>query len=227
MGWKVFVVSLERKACGTAIGRAAVAVQWLVDARTDAGRRGTVLMQGSVMQVMPAKAAPHWLVATASIVIIVAGVGWFGTTVWETRRAIMHDAKALADEAQAKAEAAERERKAIPKIGEMEDLSFANADGAHVTMTNMGDDVLYNCMRGVVTSKATRNTTRSVAVCTGAVQPHSTVTLDAPFRVGAVRELCSGKPDAFGNRHVDWDLCGFELEPATASTGPVVPITHP
>ena len=182
--------------------------------------RGTPYPTSSV-QSLSSRPQIHWLLATASIVVIVACVGWVGSTVWGIVRDLKHDQKVLADEAQAKADALEKEAKATAHPGPLEYSAYTNGEAAHLTFTNLGPLPVYQCVRGVVESKATGNTTKSIEVCTGAVKSHSTVVLEAPYRIGAVQELCQGKPDPFGNRRIDWTLCGFEMEPVVDGPAPV------
>lgn len=146
----------------------------------------------SNVQNVPAKPQIHWLLATACIVVILAALGAAFSTVREIAA----------------------EMAAIAKPGSMENSAYTNADAAHVTFTNMSSGTLYQCVRGVVTNKAGKST-KTVAVCTGDVKPHSTVELVAPYHVGEVRDLCSGRADQFGIKQLDWDLCTFDVEPAS------------
>jgi len=92
-----------------------------------------------------------------------------------------------------------------------------NAVAAHVTLTNTTGSTRYACFRGVV--KRTNGTSApaySAAVCSGDLKPHSSISLEAPYDPGAVEKLCSGQPNSFGVRSLDWDLCTFDLEPVSA-----------
>ncbi len=64
-----------------------------------------------------------------------------------------------------------------------------------------------------MTDQGTSKTTETVEVCSGNLAPHSTVTLVAPYVVGAVEDLCSStKQTYFGERkELDWDLCTFDV----------------
>ena len=49
----------------------------------------------------------------------------------------------------------------------------------------------------------------TVSGSAGLFEPKTTTVLVAPYRVGAVEQLCEGDPDRFGNRHLDWSGCTF------------------
>jgi hypothetical protein len=95
--------------------------------------------------------------------------------------------------------------------GEFKQSASTSADAAHVTLTNLNSWTMSTCVTAVVTSIKTRTTVRSVPVCTGEVKPRTTVTLEAPYSVGAIKELCPDTTNTF--RAVDWDKCTFDLEP--------------
>jgi hypothetical protein len=170
----------------------------------------------SSVQSPPTRPQIHWLLATASAVVIIASVGWVASTVWGIVRELKHEQKAIADEAQAKAEALEKEARATARPGSMERSTFTNGEAAHFTLTNTSDAPLFQWLRGVVEGKSDGHKAKSVVVCSGDVRPHSTVTLEAPYRVGAVQELCQGKPDPYGHRYIDWTLCTFDVEAVEA-----------
>lgn len=95
-----------------------------------------------------------------------------------------------------------------------ESSSYTNANAAHITLTNLKAYPLQTCIRGVIRTKGMKaERIETVAVCSGEVKPRSTVVLEAPWHVGAVEKLCSGEPDRFGNTHLEWDRCSYDLEP--------------
>jgi hypothetical protein len=122
----------------------------------------------------------------------------------------------IRDEAQAgredRREAREKDREKDlaalkPKPGEVLTLSSANAYHATVTMTNASsDDVRRACFIATVTHKQTGLTAKSVEVCSGAIAPRSTLTVDAPFQVGAIEKLCTDPVKGF-----TWDVCSLEI----------------
>ena len=70
-------------------------------------------------------------------------------------------------------------------------------------------------VQGVVGS-TTGTKVESHLVCTGEVKPHSTVSLDSPYRVGAVLEICN--KTSFGDtKVVDWSKCSFDVVDVTAA----------
>jgi hypothetical protein len=85
-----------------------------------------------------------------------------------------------------------------------------NAEASHLTFTNLGDSPAYACVQGVVESSA-KTHVFSVKVCTGHVPPHQTVHVEAPYKVGAVIEICN-KPSPFGEgKVIDWSKCNFDV----------------
>ncbi len=107
----------------------------------------------------------------------------------------------------------DRER---PREAVLENSAYSLADYARVTLTNTSEFTEYECFRALILSKITGAYTKSVTVCTGDMKAHSSVTLDAPYRTNEVHSLCDGKPDGYGNRHLDWSLCEFDVYPSTA-----------
>jgi hypothetical protein len=84
-----------------------------------------------------------------------------------------------------------------------------NSEEAIMTMTNLGKQPQYWCGRGIVSNK-TGATAKSLIVCTG-IKSKETVEIKAPYRVGAIRELCgTGK---LLIDPIDWDKCSFTTEP--------------
>ena len=91
--------------------------------------------------------------------------------------------------------------------------SSATGDHASITLTNITSSRVYACMRGVVTNTVSRATLASHTVCTGEMAPRSTVHLVAPFRVGAVQDLCF---KTIGETKIlDWSKCTFEIDDQT------------
>ena len=85
--------------------------------------------------------------------------------------------------------------------------SRTNGEEAILTMTNLGKRAQYWCGYGVV-SNQTGATTKSIIACK-TVGPRETVELRAPYRVGAVRELCANG----ALNLIDWDKCSFTTVP--------------
>lgn len=139
----------------------------------------------------------HWLGAIACLVVVLAGAGYAIQSV--------NDGIALAH--------------ALGHPGEMESLAYTSAEAAHITFTNLSEATLYQCVRAVVRTKDRASNANSVAVCTGDVKPHTSAVIEAPYKVGAVKAICSGEPDRFGTRQVDWDLCEFYIEAAMPGKG--------
>lgn len=90
----------------------------------------------------------------------------------------------------------------------------STADDAHFVLTNGHDRMAMACVKGVVTSKATGTKVESIVVCTGLVAPYTTVDLRAPYRVGAVLEICNEPHPIFGKR-LDWSKCSFAMTDVT------------
>ncbi len=93
-----------------------------------------------------------------------------------------------------------------PQEAKIPNQSYANISGAHFTFTNQSQRQVYSCVAGVLTDIATKRSLKTQVVCTGAMAPYSTVTVDAHFP-GAIDDVCS---DARGN--LSWDGCTFETE---------------
>jgi hypothetical protein len=95
--------------------------------------------------------------------------------------------------------------------------SHTNAEAAHITFTNRGATTAWACVKGVVSSSPTGTQVASHIVCTGDVKPHSTIVLDAPYRVGAVLEICN--KIGFGDvKLVDWSKCSFDVVDVTSAS---------
>lgn len=135
----------------------------------------------------------HPLIAGACVVVILAGLD---AAITQAREQMHMEA-------------------AVGKVGAIEDLAWTSGEAAHVVLTNLTSATLYQCVRAVVRRKSDGTQQRSVPVCSGDLKPHTTTSLDAPYPWGTVKDLCAGKPDSFGVRALDWDLCTFDLEPAT------------
>ena len=88
--------------------------------------------------------------------------------------------------------------------------AHTSADAAKMTFTNRGAGAAWACVKGVVSSAATGTKIESHVVCTGDVLPHSSVTIEAPYRVGAGLEVCN--KTGFGDvKLVDWSKCSFDV----------------
>lgn len=98
-----------------------------------------------------------------------------------------------------------------PSLAGLRYQAYTNASAAHVTITNDTTVPAAACIVAVVHRKAGSDQARSIKACSGPIAPTSTVTIEAPYHVGAVEELC-GKSGAFGVRTVDWDLCTFDVD---------------
>jgi hypothetical protein len=83
--------------------------------------------------------------------------------------------------------------------------SYTNAEAGHFSITNMTNTPQYMCLRGVVANKLGTKA-YSTPVCTGIIQPKSTVLIEARYTIGEVKELCKGD-NALGI--IDWDKCTF------------------
>jgi hypothetical protein len=99
-------------------------------------------------------------------------------------------------------------------LDQMKYSAYTNAQAAHVTVTNMNlSETHWACIEGVVTSKSTHSAASTVAVCTGDMKPHTTVVLEAPYKPGAIMDMCSTEvgEGRFARKELDWDLCDFEV----------------
>lgn len=93
----------------------------------------------------------------------------------------------------------------------MEYSATANVDAAHFTFTNLKEVPGYVCVKGTITNKSGK-IVESVPVCTGELKPHSTISIQAPFQPGSVMVACGDEPDKYGNQHMNWDKCSFEMQ---------------
>jgi hypothetical protein len=129
------------------------------------------------------------LAAVACVFVIVASIGEVTRLVRETMGAV-----------------------ATP-YGKLDTSASTNAMGAHVTLTNTTTTTRFACFRGVVKrANGASAPVYSATVCSGDLKPHTTIALEAPYDPGAVERICSAE----GTHSIDWDLCTFDLEPATA-----------
>jgi hypothetical protein len=151
------------------------------------------------------------------VALLLAVAVFVAHTIWSARRELDRDAREMSrDEREIARDmhAAEREQLAVAKPGPITYRASTSAVAAQITLTNLLDNVTrYACVRGVVERKGSSKTTETVEVCSGDLKPHSTVTLIAPYTVGAVEEMCSTtKQTYFGDRkELDWDLCNFDI----------------
>ena len=88
--------------------------------------------------------------------------------------------------------------------------SHTTVESAQFTFTNTTEFKAWACVKGVVTSIATGTKVESMVICTGEMQPHSTQSILAPYRVGAVLELCHKL--GYGDTKItDWSKCSFDM----------------
>ena len=123
------------------------------------------------------------LIGAACVVIVVHGISAAGSSLID--RAIAQTAAKL----------------------ELESSASTSAEAAHLTFTNRFGSSRHACVRPVVTQNSGTGRVEGVIVCTGAMAPYSTITLDSPYPVGAVRKMCS---TSLGT--LDWDRCSFTTE---------------
>lgn len=102
--------------------------------------------------------------------------------------------------------------------GDLERSAYANESAAFITLTNRGRSARWACFRGQVTQKSGSRRVTSAAVCTGKMDTMTTVSLQAPFPPGEIRDACSKKEGPFGLQLVDWELCSFTLDDVTFYT---------
>lgn len=95
-------------------------------------------------------------------------------------------------------------------IESLRNSSYAQAEAAHITVTNDGHATTWACFKAVISAHG-GGSVASVPVCTGDIKPHSTVTIEAPFEIGAVAKLCPNE-DSNSIRAVDWSKCSFTLD---------------
>ena len=168
----------------------------------------------------------HWLQVTTHVIVGVAVLVWIATHAWGIKHQLETEARARTDADLAKTEAEAKELLSRPTFAKMEMHAYTNAEEGRATITNVSDTPKYECMRSIVANNGGTRSTRSIEVCSGTVQSHSTVTLEMPYDVGAVHELCDGKPDGYGNRHIDWSLCSYIVEPVS-DVPPTAPAASP
>jgi len=106
---------------------------------------------------------------------------------------------------------------ATPSEARLLSTSSATAEKATATLTNLRGVPMFACLQGKVTNKA-GNGTETIVVCSGDIKPHTTVHVEAPFKVGAVLDLCN-KASAYG-KVLDWTDCTFEMVDKTAAAVP-------
>jgi hypothetical protein len=96
-----------------------------------------------------------------------------------------------------------------PEHPRLEQSAYTDLSAAHVTFTNLNGYSVGQCMRGLVVPHGGGRKVTSVPVCTGEIKPRTTVSLEAPYPVGAVIEVCH---DDHMKNLPDWSKCDFTLE---------------
>lgn len=89
---------------------------------------------------------------------------------------------------------------------------LATNDSATCTVTNVRDEPITTCVRGVLTKRdGGRAPLSSLPMCTGRLGPRETRTISVPWSGGFARDLCSKK--SFYGETLDWQQCDFSTEP--------------
>jgi hypothetical protein len=101
--------------------------------------------------------------------------------------------------------------------GGLEISSFSSTDAALLTLTNRTKKNQFACLKGVITHNTSKNQVESLPVCTGEVKPMTSVSLQAPYPVGKVNQMCSSK-NQFGVAAFDWSQCTFSIADVTGAT---------
>lgn len=85
---------------------------------------------------------------------------------------------------------------------------------ATCTVTNVRDEAITTCVKGVLTrKKATGLSLESLPMCTGRLGARETRTVSVPWKGGFARDLCTSKNPYGGSDVFDWDACDFVTEP--------------
>ncbi len=94
---------------------------------------------------------------------------------------------------------------------------LASNDQATCTVTNMRDEAITTCVRGVLTKRdAAGASLSSLPMCTGRLAPRETRTVSVPWSGGFARDLCSKK--TYYGETLDWEQCRFSTEPVDPKT---------
>ncbi|MBX3186554.1 MAG: hypothetical protein KF819_06050 [Labilithrix sp.] len=95
---------------------------------------------------------------------------------------------------------------------------LASNDQATCTVTNMREDPITTCVRGVLTKReASGASLSSLPMCTGRLAPRETRTVSVPWSGGFARDLCSKK--TYYGETLDWEQCRFNTEPVEPTIG--------
>jgi hypothetical protein len=103
----------------------------------------------------------------------------------------------------------------MASTGGLEISSFSSTDAALLTLTNRTKKNQFACLKGVITHNTSKNQVESLPVCTGEVKPMTSVSLQAPYPVGKVNQMCATK-NQFGVTAFDWSQCTFSIADVTA-----------
>lgn len=155
---------------------------------------------------------------TATVVFVwLVGVSVLGIEIAATKRDLARDERERArDDREAERDKRERARdqreldrddlqkaKRAPMQWEMK-VSLAES---WVAFTNFdANERRYICGFVAVTNKTTSVSTKSTELCSGPLQPHSTVTELLSFPVGALEHTCVSAEKGF-----TWDACSLEF----------------
>lgn len=117
----------------------------------------------------------------------------------------------------------EYQSRPVPLVHDEELLNkarcYANADGVSCSFTNLTDNRVVGCFRGLVAKKQGSEglVVESQTICTGAVEPLKTIEVSGRWEKGEPIDLCK-KTDSLVGERLDWSQCSF-----TTRAMPVLP----
>ena len=98
----------------------------------------------------------------------------------------------------------------LTPYGPIQNAAYTDTHSAHVTLTNTTFATRFECFQGIVKRVDGKgDKVKSATVCSGDLNPHTTIVLEAPYDPGEVEKIC----DSSTTGNLDWDLCTFELRP--------------
>jgi hypothetical protein len=88
----------------------------------------------------------------------------------------------------------------------------ATNPGMTCYFTNLTSKAVEVCARGTILPKEDKTTRlESLVVCSGRIRPNETNSSFGPWKGGIAEDLCSTR-SRWGNTHLDWDKCDFEVD---------------
>lgn len=94
----------------------------------------------------------------------------------------------------------------LADVGAIRDSCTADMNGMQFFATNTSNArSWFECRKGTLTNKKTKEQIETLPLCTGLMEPHTSIELRAPF-YGSALDVCRGE-----NGFLDWSTCDLAL----------------